>query len=255
MYMSNCPENILFPLSTKYDLNWIRKNSLGENVLYNLETLCHVLKFEPGMKVLDLGCGKALSGIFLAKEYGVKVWAIDPKICPTENLARIKDMGVEDLVTPLKLNANSLPFPDEYFDIVLAVDSFMYYGTDPEYTQYISRFLKPGGQIGMVDICFKIRHENENKGRMINKENLYFLHSLQWWYELWQTSGVLNIDVAEIVPENSFIRREYIKDIMYSNKIDIIAEELSRDTEEVINIFRMVARKLPKDHSETYVNH
>jgi len=250
--MSICPENILFPLSSKYDENWIRKNSLGENVLYNLETLCHVLKFEPGMKVLDLGCGKALSGIFLAKEFGVKVWAIDHKVSPSENFDRIKDMGVDELVIPLKLNASCLPFPEEYFDIILAVDSFMYYGTDTEYTQYISRFLKPGGQIGIVDICFNIRTGNGNKERFINKENLYFLHSFEWWYELWQNSGILNVEVAEIVPENDFIRNEYIKDNMYSSKKDIIADELSQDTDEVINIFRMVARKFQKDHSRYF---
>ena len=32
---------------------------------------------EPGMRVLDLGCGKGLSSIFLAKEFGVQVWAAD----------------------------------------------------------------------------------------------------------------------------------------------------------------------------------
>jgi len=241
--MNECPQKFLFPLSSKYDENWIRKNSLGENVLYNLETLCQVIKFESGMKVLDLGCGKALSGIFLAKEFGVKVWAIDPKVAPSENFDRIKDMGAEELVTPLKLDARCLPFSDEYFDVIIAVDSFMYYGTDPEYTQYISRFLKPGGQIGIVDICFNTRTGYVEKGKFVSKENLYFLHSLEWWYELWQTSGILDVEVAEIVPENNFIRSEYIKDNMYSNKRDIIAEEISKDTDEVINVFRMVARK------------
>jgi len=37
------------------------------------------------MRVLDLGCGKALSSIFLAKEYGTQVWATDLWISATDN--------------------------------------------------------------------------------------------------------------------------------------------------------------------------
>ncbi|MEO7358556.1 MAG: class I SAM-dependent methyltransferase [Ignavibacteria bacterium] len=239
--MSNCTYKTLFPLSSKYDSNWIRKHSLGENVLYNLETLSHVLEFNTRMKVLDLGCGKAISAIFLAREFGLKVWAIDPKINPSDNFNRIKDMGVEDLVVPLKLDARKLPFPKEYFDIILAVDSFMYYGTDIEYTRYVSSFLKKGGKIGIVDICQNFG--NNSNGNGINKKKLNFLHSLEWWFELFQTSEILNVEIAEIVPENSFIRREYVKDVLTSNREDIIAEELSIDTDENINVFRMVAVK------------
>ena len=35
------------------------------------------MPIEPGMKVLDLGCGKAMSSIFLAREFRVSVWATD----------------------------------------------------------------------------------------------------------------------------------------------------------------------------------
>lgn len=77
--------NTLFPLSAAYDKTWIKENSLGENVLYNLESLCEVMEFKEGMRVLDLGCGKAATAIFLAKEFGVEVWAIDQYITPSEN--------------------------------------------------------------------------------------------------------------------------------------------------------------------------
>lgn len=30
------------------------------------------------MRILDMGCGKAMSSIFLVKEFGIQVWANDP---------------------------------------------------------------------------------------------------------------------------------------------------------------------------------
>jgi cyclopropane fatty-acyl-phospholipid synthase-like methyltransferase len=35
------------------------------------------MEFKPGMRVLDMGCGKALTSIFLANEFGVTVFAND----------------------------------------------------------------------------------------------------------------------------------------------------------------------------------
>lgn len=245
--MQNQLDNILFPLSSKYDKNWIRQNSLGENVLFNLESLCELLKIDKGMKVLDLGCGKAISAIFLAKEFGVNVWALDPKINPAENLKRIRDMGCEELILPLKLDARALPFPEEYFDIIIAVDSFMYYGTDMQFTEYISSFLKPNGQIGIVDVCSKEELTCitclDEIPKPNPKNNLNFFHSLEWWFRLWDDSENLNVKKAEIVPQNNFILNEYVKDNKRSGKKDIFAEELESDSQNQINIFRMIAEK------------
>ena len=35
------------------------------------------LDLRPGMRVLDLGCGRAASSIFLRREFGVQRWATD----------------------------------------------------------------------------------------------------------------------------------------------------------------------------------
>ncbi|MEO8666009.1 MAG: class I SAM-dependent methyltransferase [Ignavibacteria bacterium] len=245
--MSTLSEKILFPLSSRYDKDWIVKHSLGENVLYNLESLTDAIEIKPGMKILDLGCGKAISSIFLAKEFGASVWAVDPKICPTANFRRIKEIGAEGWVLPLRLNARQLPFPSHYFDIILAVDSFMYYGADFEFTEYISDFLKPGGQIGIVDICTSsmftdlqtLRESETNQNELP-----YFAKSLKWWYDLWNTSDSLEVEVCEIVPANNFIKEEYVKEWILSGKEDAIAEELTEDSEGLINVFRMAARKV-----------
>jgi len=81
---------------------------MGPNVLWLTEFLCEKMELKPGMRVLDMGCGKALSSVFLAKEYGVQVWANDLWISASENWQRIKEAGLENQVFPIYAEAESL---------------------------------------------------------------------------------------------------------------------------------------------------
>ena len=58
-----------YPLSSKYDPGWIFENQMGPNALWLTEWLCQEMDLQPGMRVLDMGCGKALSSILLAREF------------------------------------------------------------------------------------------------------------------------------------------------------------------------------------------
>ncbi len=60
-------------------------------------------------------------------------------------------------------------------------------------------------------------------------------------------SGKLNVTVSEIVPENELLIKEYIKDYKYSNKPDILAEELANDKDKALKIFRMAGEKKDDD--------
>ena len=77
-----------YPKTEKYDVNWIEKNWMGPNPLWLLEDLCEHMDLRPGMKVLDMGCGKGITSVFLANEYGVTVFANDLWVSATDNLRR-----------------------------------------------------------------------------------------------------------------------------------------------------------------------
>jgi cyclopropane fatty-acyl-phospholipid synthase-like methyltransferase len=100
------------------------------------------------MRVLDLGCGKCLSSIFLAKEYGVEVWAADLWIKPTEKFGRICQAGIAKQVFPIYADDRSLPFAEDFFDAIICTDAYIYFGTDDLYLDYLQHFVKPGGRIG-----------------------------------------------------------------------------------------------------------
>src|SRR5476651_513154 len=79
-----------FPKSSRYDGRWIMDNMMGPHVLWLAEYLSETLELKPGMRVLDLGCGKAISSIFFAREFGVQIVAADLWIKPGENARRIE---------------------------------------------------------------------------------------------------------------------------------------------------------------------
>ncbi len=102
------------------------------------------------MRVLDLGCGRASSSIFLRREYGVQVWATDLWFSAAENFQRIRDAGVEDGVFPIHADARALPFAAEFFDAMVCIDSVPYFGTDDVYLNYLAQFVKPGSPVGIA---------------------------------------------------------------------------------------------------------
>src|ERR1051326_5599044 len=133
-----------FPRASRYHPDWVIAGaSGGANPLWLAEWLAESFDLRPGMRILDLGCGRALSSVFLRREFGVQVWAVDLWFSASENLRRIRDAGVEDGVFPVHADARSLPFAVEFFDAILSIDSFFYYGTDDLYLNDLARFVKP----------------------------------------------------------------------------------------------------------------
>src|SRR4051795_3663663 len=140
-----------FPRASQYHPEWVLANaSGGANSLWLTEWLASALDLRPGMRGLDLGCGRASSSIFLRREFGVEVWATDLWFSASENIQRIRDAGVEDGVFPIHADARSLPFAAEFFDAIICIDSFVYYGTDDLYLSYLARFVKTGSPVGMA---------------------------------------------------------------------------------------------------------
>ena len=140
-----------FPHASGYNPEWVLAGvSGGANPLWLTEWLSEALDLRSGMRVLDLGCGRAVSSIFLHREFGVQVWATDLWFSATESIRRVRDAAIEDGVIPIRAEARLLPFSEEFFDAVVSIDSFMYYGTDDLHLNYLAGFVKPGRSVGIA---------------------------------------------------------------------------------------------------------
>lgn len=196
-----------FPRSARYNPEWVLASvSGGANALWLTEWLSEAMNLQPGMRVLDLGCGKAVSSIFLHREFGVQVWAVDLWNSPSENHQRIRDAGASDCVFPLRAEARSLPFAREFFDAIVSIDSFPYYGTDDLYLGNLLRFLKPGGAIGIVGAGLTREFgdtvpEHLRDWWIPQTPDINLLHSTVWWKQHWARSGLLDVTLADTMPD------------------------------------------------------
>ncbi len=248
-------ENDRFPLSSKYDPEWVLANEMGPNALWLTEALCQVMELRPGMRVLDMGCGKAMSSIFLAKEYGVQVWATDLWIKATDNWKRIQAAGVQDRVFPIHAEARTLPFAEEFFDAVASMDSYHYFGTDDLYLNYFIRFLKPGGQIGIVVPGLMRDFEGSVPEYLTKKQpsgdtfwdpaECFSFHTVEWWRRHWEQTELVEILQADTLGEGwrYWLQFEKAKLAAGTNRHDDEIPALEADQGRYLGFVRMVARR------------
>jgi SAM-dependent methyltransferase len=201
--MTGLLQNERFPRSNGYNPAWVMESCYGAHPLWLTEWLCQRLDLKPPMRVLDLGCGKAKSSVFLAREYGVQVWATDLWTSATENRRRIVDAGVGDRVFPIHADARQLPFAAEFFDAILCVDSFNYIGTDDLSLNYLVQFVRPGGVFALVSagLAQDFGADVPEHLRRFWTQDAWTIHSAAWWRHHLGRTGLLTIDHSGDVPD------------------------------------------------------
>jgi SAM-dependent methyltransferase len=233
-----------FPRSAKYNPEWvIASASGGANALWVTEWLAEALDLRPGMRVLDLGCGRASSSIFLRREFGVQVWATDLWFSASENIQRIRDAGVEDGVFPIHADARSLPFAEGFFDAIVCIDSFFYYGTDDLYLNYLARFVKPGGPVGIAGagLVQEIEDSVPEHLREWWTQDVWCLHSAAWWRRHWERTGIMDMELADTMPDGWQLWLDWHRALAPGSEVEI--KVLEADRGRFLGYVRLVGRR------------
>lgn len=190
-----------------------------------------------------------LYSIFLAKEYGVRVWAADLWIKPTENFARIRQAGVEGLVYPIHTDARSLPFAEAYFDVVICTDAYIYFGTDDLYLEYLLRFLKPGGQVGISIPGFMRELEGQLPEHILPfwAQECWTWRTIDWWRWHWGRTGLVDVKCVDKLPEGSALWLQWKEALKAagdaSPDLDSDIQVLEADRGRFMGFIRMVAQR------------
>lgn len=192
----------VYPRSAGYDPAWVLSLDMGPHPLWLLEDLAGDLDLRPGMRVLDLGSGKGATSVFLAREYGAEVWAADLWVPESEAAAVFAEAGVADRVRAVRAEAHALPFEADYFDAIVSIDSYEYFGTADTYLAYLTRFLKPGGQLGiatpgMTREIRELGYIPEHIKALVGWEAIAW-HTAEWWRFQWEITELVTVTSARL---------------------------------------------------------
>jgi len=233
-----------FPRAAAYNPEWVAAGVSGAaHPLWLAEWLAGALDLRPGMRVLDLGCGRALSSVFLRREFGVQVWATDLWFSAAENWQRIRDAGVEEGVFPLRADARALPYAADFFDAVVSIDSFVYYGTDDLYLNSLARLVRPGGQLGIAGAGL-VREIDGPVPEHLSAwwtPDLWCLHSAAWWRRHWERAGVMDITAADTLADGWRLWLDWHRVIAPDNGAELRA--LEADAGQYLGYVRVVGRR------------
>lgn len=190
-----------YELSKKYCTENLMKKIMGPNPIKLEEELMQGHKIKKGAVVCDLGSGQGLTSVFLAKEYGFKVYASDLWSDPDENQKFFTEMGLtKDEIIAVKADAENLDFDKNFFDAVISTDSYNYFGRDEKYLdEKLLPYVKSGGYIyisipGMKKDC----HDNLPKELLLSwtPDQLEYMHDVEYWKNI--VSKCTGADVIEV---------------------------------------------------------
>lgn len=175
-----------YPKAEKYNVNIVREKIMGPNPLKLEEELLRDHKIPNGATVMDLGSGQGITSVFLAKEYGFRVYATDLWSEPEDNQKFFYEMGLtKEEIVAVKADATDLKYEKEFFDAVVSTDSYNYFGRDERYLdEKLLPFVKSGGYIyvvvpGMKKDC----HDDIPKELLLSwtPEQLDYIHDSIYW--------------------------------------------------------------------------
>jgi cyclopropane fatty-acyl-phospholipid synthase-like methyltransferase/DUF1365 family protein len=124
--------------------------SLADAQRAKLDLVCHKLGLQPGMRLLDVGCGWGSLLLHAAEHYGVHAVGVTLSAQQRDFVSkRIADRGLADRVEVRLQDYRELTGIDGSFDAVSSIEMGEHVGEDqyPTYAAILHRALRPSGRL------------------------------------------------------------------------------------------------------------
>ena len=234
----------------KYKEFFTKENMMGPNSIRLLDEMLNkapaVIK---GGRVLDLGCGRAITSLFLARETDAEeIFATDLWISATDNQLSIKEWGEGDKIIPIHANALERLYADEFFDAIVAIDSFHYFGCNEKvFADKIYPLLIPGGYAAIAIPGIKEEFGGKVPEIMTEwaGEEAEFFHSMEWW-ESHIKQGIEE-DIEVILYESEMFDEIWGEWFLSGHEFaDRDRDFFARGLKELLNFIYIIVRKKDK---------
>jgi SAM-dependent methyltransferase len=241
------PNRADYPELCGYTRDEIYEDCLGGGVLYLAARMARSMRLSPGDIVLDLGCGKGTTSIFLARQLGARVIALDLWTDATFLDRKFSARGYRDRIVPLQLDVTErLPFADEYFNAIFCMNSLNFYGGSVEFLQHLLKHLRRGGQfvVGMETLNAEFSPEERRNPPSVFNYNLpppnehvnvwegdfSKMHSPPWWEKLFQESVLLDVECCHELEDAEVLYEDLVK---YQIEHDLDPEDVEISIQQI----------------------
>jgi len=182
---------------------------------------CHIAK---GSRVLDVGCGKGTSAVYLAKRYGCQITGVDIEerlVEQANELARRRKVSGQ--VRFQIGDALDLPFPAHEFDVTFSQAFLILVADKKQAIREAIRVTNPGGFIGWLELSF-YKQPTDSLFRAATSSACAFCirNTLTFdeWQALFQECGMADLDV--VTGEMGMRQRRMFRDEGFLNAAKIM---------------------------------
>lgn len=202
--------------------------------LKSTDELIELCRIDEDKHVLDVGCGFGITSCYIARKHGCRVVGVDI----TEEMInkakeRAKREGVQDRVEFGIGDAQTLPFKDDFFDIVISESVIAFLVDKAKGINEYVRVAKPGGYVGINEGTWIRAHPPAEFAKYVSRIAGAKFETPNNWRRLLEPSGLKNVEVKIHKPRAVSL---FINEIRYSGITAII-----RGLPKFLSLFRSSA--------------
>ena len=159
--------------------------------------LAEVAHIKPHSLVLDIASGRGTTACFLSQRYDCSIVGIDlSSVSATLAKSKAQNEGMAQKVCFVTADAESLPFADSSFDVVISECAFSLLPDKAVGAKEIVRVLKPGGRLAITDVFLQFPLSQELKTQAFFDSCFSGAETQEGYRELFDRAGLV-VDVIE----------------------------------------------------------